>query len=647
MPHVIQGEPTSQGLTANITMTDYGYAYPEGLNLRPGSTLHEFLKKEILERARESRNQMEKRFTSWNGIDKTLTAYVKLSDVEKELKNKPTTSPSTKRPMSIVFPYSYAILETVLTYLILAFVQDPIFRYEGVSPEDTIGAILLEKVNDVHCNKTKVGLGIHTMCRDGLAYGLGVAAPMWRERWGHKTVKVPSQNIFMEEFERGVEETILFEGNALENVDPYLYFPDPEVPVHKVQDGGFVGWLDIDHYVGLLDEEYSDEDVFNVKFLKHLMGRHSIFAEKQSLRQEFAGGHRLERTDVSKRVDVLNMYINLIPEEWKLGKGERPEKWLFSLASDEVIIRAKPLGLNHNMYPIVVSAPEFDGYSPTPISRLEILSGLQEILDWELNVHIVNQAKAVNDMFVVDPYLVNMNDLKDPQPGKLVRMRRPAWGRGVKDAVTQLTVTDVTRGNIADTALIVQWMQKIGASDESMMGSLRQGGPERLTGKEFEGTRTGSVSRLERIARVIGLQAMQDIGYMFASHTQQLMSQEVFVKTTGRWQEDLIKEYGADVNRIKVSPFDVLIDYDVMVRDGSIPGGNFSSVWVKMWELMGKHPILQQEIDIFKVFVHIARNLGAKNVHDFKRIKTQTMPNEQVEEGARKGDLVPLSSIGG
>ncbi|GAF90720.1 unnamed protein product, partial [marine sediment metagenome] len=157
MPNIIQGE-LFRGVS--LTGIDFKYTYPEGLNLKPGSVLHEKIKTEILERARESRNQMEKRFASWNEIDKTLTAYVKLSDVEKALKDKTTTSPSTKRPMSIVFPYSYAILETVLTYLILAFIQDPILRYEGVSPEDTVGAILLEKVNDLHCNKTKVGLGI-------------------------------------------------------------------------------------------------------------------------------------------------------------------------------------------------------------------------------------------------------------------------------------------------------------------------------------------------------------------------------------------------------------------------------------------------------------------------------------------------------
>jgi hypothetical protein len=235
-----------------------------------------------------------------------------------------------------------------------------------------------------------------------------------------------------------------------------------------------------------------------------------------------------------------------------------------------------------------------------------------------------------------------MNDLKDPQPGKLIRMRRPGWGKGVKDSVMQLGVTDVTQGNISDTAFIVQWMQKIGGADESMSGALRQGGPERLTGKEFQGTRMSAVSRMERLARIIGLQAMQDIGYMFASHAQQLMSRETFVKATGRWQEDLIREYGPNARKIKVDPTDILVEYDLLVRDGSIPGGNFSEAWVRFFNVIASHPEIQQKIDVFRVFLHIARNMGAKNVHEFERVEAKTVPEEEALREAERGNIVPI-----
>ena len=35
-----------------------------------------------------------------------------------------------------------------------------------------------------------------------------------------------------------------------------------------------------------------------------------------------------------------------------------------------------------------------------------------------------------NYFLVVDPYMINMKDFENMVPGKIVRLRRPAWGRG-------------------------------------------------------------------------------------------------------------------------------------------------------------------------------------------------------------------------
>uniref|UniRef100_A0A6M3JCN8 Uncharacterized protein n=2 Tax=viral metagenome TaxID=1070528 RepID=A0A6M3JCN8_9ZZZZ len=647
MPPILTGN-TQQVFSTNVTLANYDYDYPEGLNLKPGSELHELIKNRVLERARASANIISSRFSAWNDIDHKMTAYIDLTQKEEDLK-----SDDKRKPVSIVFPYSYAIMETVLSYLITAFLQEPVFRYEGASPEDILGAMLLELVVLSQCNKGKIGLPLHTNFRDAICYGMGVAAPMWKVRMARKTVKRRTNSSFMsffgrEEFTKFEQEVVAFEGNELVNIDPYKYLPDPNVPVHKVQDGEFVGWLDTDSYMNLLADEKMDEDLFNVKYVKHVLNRHtSIYSTDQSGRQTRVGSpSSLRDTTVTHPVDQIYMYVKLIPKEWKLSESEYPEKWMFVLAADEVVIKAKSLGLDHDMFPIAVAAPDFDGYSPTPISRMEMQYGLQEVLDFLFNTHIANVRKAINDMFVVDPYLVNINDLRDPAPGKLIRLRRPAWGRGVDKVVQQLSVQDITRANIADSSFIVQWMQKIGAADESMMGSLRQGGPERLTSSEFQGTRTGAISRLERIAKVIGLQFMQDIAYMYASHTQQLMTEETYQKITGRWQQDLRVLYGSP--RVKISPFDILIDYDVMVRDGSIPGGNFNEVWIQLFKIISGTPELIQQFDTVKIFKHIALSLGAKNVEEFVRQKNspaRVMPDDQIEEQTRQGNLLPMGAL--
>jgi len=642
MPNIVIGNPDGGQVDSTITSQDMDYDYPYDLDLRPGSKLHEKIKTELMTRARESHSLISKRVNSWNQIERVMTAYVDLSASEKDVVNS-----DNRKPVSIVFPYTYVILETVITYLTMVFLNDPLFRYSGFSPEDTVGGMLLEKTVQNQCNFFKVPLSIYVFLRDAIVYGLGAAAPVWKvkEGWVAREEKGGLLDFFRGNSRKKVyEEGIVYEGNALENIDPYLYLPDPRVPSHKTQEGEYVGWIDKTSRMAILRDEKLGSDVFNAKYLKAVQSRgSSIFSHDESARNKKTGVGDYSSYDsrIHNPVDVIYMFIDLIPKEWELGESEYPEKWLFGLGNDEIVIKCKKLGLAHGMYPIATASPDFDGYSVLPLARSEMLYGMQTVLDWLFNSHIANVRKAINDMLVVDPYLINIADLKDPEPGKLIRMRRPAWGKGVKDAVQQLAVNDITKGNISDSAMIVQWMQKIGAADESMMGSLRQGGPERLTGQEFQGTRAGAMGRLEKVAKIISYQGMHDLAYMFASHTQQLMTQDTYVKTTGSYQEELTAIYG-DVSRLKVSPYDLLINYDVIPKDGSIPGSSDASSMLKMYEIMAQNPELAQKFDMVRIFEYIAMESGAKNISNFK-IQPKAVPDDIVAREQQKGNLVPIN----
>jgi len=633
----------------------FEYDYPEGLDLRPDSKLHKKLRDMIQERALNSATKMSGRHGNWNDIDHTLTAYIPTTEAERMVKDR-----DSRKPISIVFPYSYTVLETLLSFYTAAFIQDPIFRYEGVGPGDVIGSILLEKLIGIQCIKNKVGLNLHTQARDAFAYGFGVVTPTWVTEYGPKTVVKSNRNfmgISLPDSKIEMPDALLYEGNALENIDPYLYLPDPTVPIHCPQDGEYVGWMSPTNYMTLLDKEKNSSDIFNVKYIKKLVGkRSSIFFGDNSGRNTKSGLSTRDSINntTSNAVDVVKMFVKLIPNDYGLSKEPYPEIWYFELAADEVIIQARKSTLNHNKYPVSVIAPDFDGYSLTPVSRIEMLYGMQGVLDFLFNSHVANVRKAINDMIIYDPYLVNSEDLKNPEPGKLIRLRRPAWGRGVKDVAQQLNVNDVTRANISDSSWIIQWMDRISGADSSMQGALRQGGPERLTSSEFQGTMAGGVNRLERIAKVVGMQGMQDIGAFFASHNKQMMENEAYIKLAGDWQETLMSEFGSegiDRGRIKVSPDQLNINYDVVVRDGSVPGGNYSQSWIQLFQTLGNTPELAQKFDVVRIFKHIARNLGAKNVNDFVRkgggIAPQTMPNQEVMDQVQAGNMVPMDSVGG
>lgn len=617
----------------------FGYTYPNGLNFRPGSELHDRIVEQVVKRARDSFSVMSRRHKDWNRIDEKLTAYISLDEEEKLVKQQ-----DSRKPVSVVVPYSYAVLETLLTYFVAAFLESPIFKYVGVGNEDVIGAALLEKIIEAHCNRFKVGLSLHTAFRDSLVYGFGVVSPVWEEKWGWTRGVIGNVPVR--------EETVLYEGNRLINIDPYCYLPDNTTSIQDVQYGEFVGYIERTNYMRLLEEEgMSDSDYFNVMYLDKVDGRSKIVGNVDvSAREKRFGGdsrNASPRSD-SGAVDVIHMYMKIIPssDEWKLGKEKYPVKWLFSVAADGLLIRAKPLNLDHDMFPICINAVDYDGYSLMPISRMEILYGLQEVVDFLFKSHVTNVRKAINDMFIVDPFLVNIADLENPAPGKLIRMRRAAWGRGVENAVKQLVVADVTRNNVADATYVMDTMQRASAAVDSLMGIMRTSG-ERRSATEARDSRMSALSRLAKSAKITSLMFMHDIGYMFAKHTQQLMSKSTFIRAVGRYQEELAKEYGADVNRIPVDLEDIIVDVDIEIGDGTVQSGEFVDTWVNLYQIMSTQPWIGNQFDMVRVFKHIAKLLGARNVEEFERkvgqVNPVVLPDEVVEKEAEAGNIVPIT----
>lgn len=645
------GATAKRDQLASLQSVNYDYEYPNGLKLKPGTKFHDKLASRIWSRANDAHTAIAARFPAWRKIDKTLTTYIDLSESEKNLQDS-----DPLKPVSVVFPNSYAILETMLSYMVMAFFQDPVFRYVGSGPEDLVGGMLMEKVVQNHVEYNKVPLALHTMFRDNFAYGMGITVPTWKVQRGKKPViRDVSERNWMGQMKKlgqeiEYEDATIHEGNALMNIDPYHFLPDPNVSVTDIQDGEFVGWINQTNLMDLLSQELDDPDMFNVQYLRHLHSAEtSIITGENSERNRKTGNNdrRSSNDAYHNKVDTIPLYVKLIPSEWELGSSNFPELWHFELAGDTVIIKARESGFMHGKFPVAVCASEFDGYSTTPLSRIEMLNGLQGVLDWLFNSHIANVRKAMNDMFVVDPYLVNINDLKDPKPGKLIRMRRPAWGRGVQHAVQQLGVTDVTRGNMADSGIISSLMQTLSGTDNPMMGNLRSGGPDRLTGAEFQGTMQGAVSRLERVARITSYQSLQPIAQFFASHAQQLMEQETYISTVGSWPERIQSIYGTQSDPIPVTAYDLVIDYDVKMRDGSIPGGNFSQSWIQLYQIITANPELAQQFDTVRIFKHIATNLGAKDVDDFERKvapNVRAAPDEEVAAAAQAGNLQPIGA---
>jgi len=317
MPYTLdpnERQPGGRGKNRRTTpemlrQVNHDYDYPNGLDLRPGHDLHESLKAEVRDRAQEAHRYVSSRHQDWRNVDKNLKAYV----FQPERKNHGTGESEDEDDSydKVIMPVSYAMLETFLTYMTTAFLQQPVFEYEGTGPEDTIGAELLTQVVQKDVTHNALGLQLHTAWRDMFAYGIGVASPVWNQEMGKKTVLENIgfldrvRNMFQVTGQRRAESEyqVLYEGNDLINIDPYKYLPDPNVAAHEVQDGQFVGWVDRDNYMSLLRQEQAPaSDFFNVKYLQEIDGRSFINANLSGRDNDDTE----QRTHTNDPVDILS-----------------------------------------------------------------------------------------------------------------------------------------------------------------------------------------------------------------------------------------------------------------------------------------------------------------------------------------------------
>lgn len=641
----------------NISFEEYSrldneYDYPNDLDLRPDSELHKNLLEYITTACTESADVLEARHPTWKKLDEKLTVFVDLDDDEKQLK-----SEDDSKPVSIVVPISYATRETLLTYWAAAFLKHPIFKYEpSKDPKDLLNTIILESLVNRDCIRSKVGLDLHTMWSDTMTYGFGIGSPTWitkhryKSRMVSKVIKdflgfpIKKEQVFAR------EKVIKFEGNALKAVDPYNFLPDPSVPISDVENMDYVGWVERVSLNQLLLEENDSDDVFNVKYIKLMKDYNSCFfnADDVSTGRYSKSGIDFDgenRSEASKTTDVVRMYMWIIPSEFGLSDIDYPEHWSFRVAADRVIIEARPSHFDHNSHPLASITTDSDGHTSVPVSILEREYPLQHGMDWLWKSHVANVRKAVNNMFVLDPSRININDVTDTRFGMVARARASSWGMNIKDAFQQVPVSDVTQNHISDMGFLMNIDSKVFTSDQAKGYQDRRG--ERVSATEARDTRQSFLSKMEKMARLGAMQGHYDIAYQFGSNTLQMLEEEQVVKIIGNYKEVLQEEYGLEEEYFKVIPENFDVDFDVLPQDGSIPGGEFGENWENLLGLAAGNEVLAKDLDLTRIWLHIARLYGAENPEEFKRknVQTRAEPSEEIEKGVDSGRYVNADQL--
>lgn len=633
-----------------------------------GSEVHGKVLNLLTSFIKDGRAAISNRVEKWNEAENNKKAYVNLSDKDKKRKIDARKGKAGYPGIApIVVPITFAMNQATLSYLISIFAsRNPMVPIApGGGSDDTDGAMKMESVLGHQMGEIQYYLKLYTWLQDMLDYGVGVSYNYWKVDKHKQIIDTSKMGIpgfmksmgFSVPFKRGVEEIIGYEGNDMEVIDPYNLIIDSRFPISQFTKGEFFGF-DIPITVIDLKEKADKGEVFNIDNVvtgTNIGKTNNTIASNRSKRNDTTNMN--DKGNVTQGMGAGNLtriFVKFVPSKYGVTQSTNIEFWEFWVYDDAVIIYAAPLQSILNTFPTSVIEYIPDGHSILNQGMNEMLGGLQNHLSWLFNSHMENVRKVLNDMLIVDPSRVNINDLKEPEPGKLVRLKETAAGQDVRTVVHQLQIHDVTQGHFDNASVLIDLMQRVSAATDNIQGFPNFG---RRTATEINNISAMSGGRMKTLAELAHAQGIKPQHRQFIANTQQFLSMERGYKIIGD------NPYPGDGMEkvINVHPSDILGNFDIPPIDGVIPADRLgmASLWKELLIGIAGSEVLMQSnrFNIVGMFEHFARLSGAKDISKFINQSDPVadmlasmggpgvLPDEEIQQGVQSGNMVALEEI--
>lgn len=597
----------------------------------------------VRERVRMSRSQMSKRSEQWSKNEEEFAAYIPETAVDAQRRgNRDEGKPQYT---TIHIPYSYAVAMTAHTYYTSVFMaRNPIFQVAGRHGEAEMQTQGMEALLDYQRLVGRMDVPLFLWLFDPIKYGHGFVGTYWDTETVQCRKRVKQPRTFLgveipgsEEVVESVSEIVGYAGNRLYNIRPQDAMPDPRVSLWNFQAGEFFG-----RYVELTDSEllsgFASGKYFNIpKKAERYDQEERDVGSSRAVELPGAGEWYTEGQEVPELLRAYEMYVKLIPRQWKLAPSDKLETWVFyvTVGSYEVF-GAMPLGEYHGQFPIDILEQEPDAYALFSRSSMEVMQPLNEAITWLVNSHMFNVRSALNNMFAVDPSMVVMKDLENPAPGKLIRLKPAAYGRDIRTLLSQFQVADVTQGHVPNMQLMAEMLQRVTGVSDNVMGLVNAGG--RKTATEVRQSTTMGINRLKTTCEFFSMLGWTPLVQKMIQSTLQHYDMEQKFRVVG----DLAN---FSQGFIDVTPDSIAGFYDFVPVDGSLPIDRFAqaNLWQTMLGQVSKVPQVAMQYDLGKIFAWVASMAGLKNIQAFK---VQLGDPGQLAQQAAMGNVVPLQPGG-
>lgn len=615
--------------------------------IAPDQELHHRIIEEVRRRVRFSERSFSNQRIKWRKAEDEMIAYVPESVADSGRRYQREQS-GVPKYTTIKVPYTYAVTMALHTYICSVFLsRSPILQFDGRHGEGQQQVLAVEALHDYQIRVGRALPALFSWFYDAARLGCGVVSLHWAKQIRHATeIQFINDEWGVERREMVTLEIPGFQGNMLDNISPRDWLPDPRFPMRDFQKGEFCGSRTKLSWLQIKEREkagyYTNVDAINVNISPRFLDERDDDSQVEKPEDElisfaskqYAGRDGVKKPDV---VPVYEEFIELIPSDWGLHDSNYPEKWVFTVTADwQTVIGAQPHGAYHCEYPYHFIELEPDAYALCNRGMPDVLSGVQQTLDWLLNSHFYNVRASLNNLFIVDPMRVVMKDLTNPVPGGVIRLRAGASNLPGK-AVEQMQIADVTRNHPADFMQMIGVGERVSGVNDQMLGAFTKTG--RRTATEVRTSSVGGVSRQKVTTEYMSAVGIDTLAMQMVQNSQQYQEAPVTLKVVG----NLAGLAGTEF--LQVDPENIKGFYNFVPVDGTLPLDRFAqaNLWKEILVGMKTMPEIGMTYSASKIFAWVAQLAGLRNIDKFR---IEIGSPEHLMAQAQAGNVIPMRAGG-
>lgn len=634
----------------------------QDLQTKDKSDFQDKVSRFVADSMKYSYQEMQTYHPSWEEADLIYRGYRLPDKEDKEAQSK-------KEPPKIILPISYAQSQVFVSFLLETFmVNGNIYRLKGAGPEDQRFLGGIERELEYQTAHLMFYVRLYNWFLDATKYGVGIVKSCWAtetEKVRSVERRVVQPNPFQrfsalfggqaepqEVMEEVVRDLIIYEGNRLENVTPFCFYPDPSVPIAKFQEGAYVGHENETTKAALASREGSTYfgiqkipghiSQATLEMRRHFrVGRDSLFRSidfKQLPGDGIKTGEAVIHSELEFTMNGRELKKKFDYDlDSRYGK-DAPVKMVASTGNVDKVIQFEPLGYLHGRYnyDVIEYSPDHNAFANAGLS--ETIYNLQEIMTWFLNSHVANVRKAIKNRFIGDPEKFHVEDITN---GMEFIRTKSAPGRKLEESIKVLDVTDVTRGHVGDMTALNQMIQLITGINENALGQYSSG---RRSATESRNVNSSAAARLKMHGKLAWYAGIEPLGRKLIANTRQLRTREFYARVVG---ED-IEKYPYE-GTIVATAEQIVGGYDFVPYDATMPNDKerqaFHFQELLKVAISNPQSAAALGLNVQKILGHVFELYGVRNFKDFKltppemqqQLQALAVPDAMVEGIRQQG----------